>query len=238
MQWPPTPGPGRKRHEPERLGRRRVDDLPDVEAHPLAQQGELVDERDVDVAEHVLEELRELGGVRRRELDDRGVDVAQERRRAGRRRPGSSRRRGAGRPLGAGRVARVHPLRREGEVEVAAGDEPGLLERLAERAGGRARERRRLEDDELAGAEVGADDGRPRRRTGPRSGSLAWVIGVGTHTNDRIGRRRGRRSAGAVDREAGREAGPQPRVVDVVDRRAALAQLVRPGPGWRRRRRP
>ena len=63
--------PRPERHEPERLGRRRVDDLPDVEAHPLAQQGELVDERDVHVAEHVLEELGELGGVGRRQLDDR-----------------------------------------------------------------------------------------------------------------------------------------------------------------------
>ena len=62
----------RELHEPERLGRRRVDDLPDVEAHPLAQQRELVDERDVDVAEDVLEELRQLGGVGRRQLDDAG----------------------------------------------------------------------------------------------------------------------------------------------------------------------
>ena len=62
---------GPERHEPERLGRRRVDDLPDVEAHPLAQQGQLVHERDVDVAEDVLEELGELGRVRRGELDDR-----------------------------------------------------------------------------------------------------------------------------------------------------------------------
>ena len=71
MQWPPTPGPGREAHEPERLGRRRVDDLPDVEVHPLAQQGELVDEGDVDVAEDVLEQLGHLGGIGRRELDHR-----------------------------------------------------------------------------------------------------------------------------------------------------------------------
>ena len=62
---------GPERHEPERLGRRGVDDLPDVEAHPLAQQRELVDERDVDVAEDVLEQLGELGGVGRGQLVDR-----------------------------------------------------------------------------------------------------------------------------------------------------------------------
>ena len=65
-------GARREAHEPERLGRRGVDDLPDVEAHPLAQQGELVDEGDVDVAEDVLEELRQLGRVGRGQLDDAG----------------------------------------------------------------------------------------------------------------------------------------------------------------------
>ena len=55
---------GRELHEPERLGGGRADDLPDVEVHPLAQEGELVDEGDVDVAEDVLEELGHLGGVR------------------------------------------------------------------------------------------------------------------------------------------------------------------------------
>ena len=62
--------PRREAHEAERLGRRGVDDLPHVEAHPLAEEGELVDERDVDVAEHVLEELGQLGGVRGRQLED------------------------------------------------------------------------------------------------------------------------------------------------------------------------
>ena len=95
---PADAGPGRELHEPERLGRRGVDDLPDVEAHPLAQQRELVDERDVDVAEDVLEELRELGRVGRRQLDDLVVDVAQQRG-GPRRRPAAwSPRRGAGRP--------------------------------------------------------------------------------------------------------------------------------------------
>ena len=135
MQWPPTPGPGPEGHEPERLGRRRVDDLPDVEAHPLAQQGQLVHEGDVDVAEDVLEELGELGRVGRRELDHRGVDVAQERGRPRRRlrgHPADQARHGA---LGARGISRVHPLGSEREVEVTPGDEPGLLERQAEGPG-------------------------------------------------------------------------------------------------------
>ena len=165
-------GPGREPHEPERLRGRRVDDLPDVEAHPLAEQGELVDEGDVDVAEDVLEELRELGGVRRGQLDDVVVDAAQERRGATRR--GLARRADEARHAlrGAGRIAGVDALRGEREVEVAAGDEPRPLELLAERPGRRARERRRLEDDELAGPEVLADQRRRVRRTGPRSGSF------------------------------------------------------------------
>ncbi len=91
-------GSRREAHEAERLRRRGVDHLPDVEAHPLAQQRELVDERDVDVAEDVLEELRQLRGVGRGELEDVVVDRAEERSGAARSRPGSSRRRAAGRP--------------------------------------------------------------------------------------------------------------------------------------------
>jgi hypothetical protein len=55
---------GCEAHEPERLGGGRVDDLPDVDAHPLAQQRELVDEGDIHVAEDVLEKLGQLGGIR------------------------------------------------------------------------------------------------------------------------------------------------------------------------------
>ena len=54
---------GRELHEPERLGGSGPDHLPHVEVHPLAQQRQLVDERDIDVAEDVLEELGHLGGI-------------------------------------------------------------------------------------------------------------------------------------------------------------------------------
>ena len=90
------PGTGREPHEPERLGRGRVDDLPDIETHPLAQQRELVDERDVHVAEDVLEQLGHLGRVGRRHRDHAVIDLAQQEPGAlgGLRR--SSRRRGVG----------------------------------------------------------------------------------------------------------------------------------------------
>jgi hypothetical protein len=52
--------PGREAHVPERLGRRRVDRGPDVDSEVPCEHRELVDQRDVDVAERVLEELDEL----------------------------------------------------------------------------------------------------------------------------------------------------------------------------------
>ena len=51
------PRPGIEAHEAEGLGRGGVDHLPDVDAEPVAELGELVDEGDVDRAEDVLEEL-------------------------------------------------------------------------------------------------------------------------------------------------------------------------------------
>ena len=58
------PGPGSKRMNPNGLVAGGVDDLPDVDLHPVAEQRELVDERDVDRAEDVLEQLRELRRLR------------------------------------------------------------------------------------------------------------------------------------------------------------------------------
>ena len=48
MQCPPRPGPGLKRMKPNGFVGGRVDDLPDVDVHPVAELRELVDERDVD----------------------------------------------------------------------------------------------------------------------------------------------------------------------------------------------
>ncbi len=82
---PADTGPGREPHVAERLGRRCVDRRPDVDAEIGGVHRQLVDERDVDVAERVLEQLDELGLGRRRR-------PARPRRRASRRtprRPGS-----------------------------------------------------------------------------------------------------------------------------------------------------
>ena len=69
-------------------------------------------------------------------------------------------------------IAGVHPLGREGEVEVDTGLEPAPLDDLAKRAGRRARERRRLEHDQLA--RRGRARRSSRRRTGPGRGRGPW----------------------------------------------------------------
>ena len=52
---------GGEPHEAERLGRRRVDGLPDVDAEVVGEHRDLVDQGDVDVPEGVLEQLGQLG---------------------------------------------------------------------------------------------------------------------------------------------------------------------------------
>ena len=56
-------------HVAERLRGRGVDRFPDVDAEVAGEHRQLVDERDVDVAEGVLEELGELGLTRARHRD-------------------------------------------------------------------------------------------------------------------------------------------------------------------------
>ena len=58
------PGPGRERHVAERLGGRRLDRFPDVDAEVVREHGQLVHERDVDVPEGVLHQLGQLGLAR------------------------------------------------------------------------------------------------------------------------------------------------------------------------------
>ena len=73
------PGPGIERHKAERLGLGRVDHLPDVDAHRLEHDLQLVDERDVDRAEDVLGELDRLGGLERRDRHGARDDCVVER---------------------------------------------------------------------------------------------------------------------------------------------------------------
>ena len=63
---PTHTGPGFKAHETEGLGRGGVDDLPDVDAHALGKDRQLVHERDIDRTEDVFKQLGELAGLRRR----------------------------------------------------------------------------------------------------------------------------------------------------------------------------
>ena len=151
-------GAGLERHEPERLRRGCVDDLPDVDVHPVAELRELVDERDVDGAEDVLEQLRQLGRLGRRHrvhlVDRRGVEgdgcggrVVVD--------PADDLRHGLRRPVLA---PGIDPLGREREVEVLSGGEPApLLEDRLHLLGRRSRIGRRLEHDEMAASQACRD---------------------------------------------------------------------------------
>ena len=114
-------GAGLELHEAEGLGRGRVDDLPDVDLHAVAEHRQLVHQRDVDAAEDVLEQLghlRDLGRADRHDVVERGPVDLQRPRRAGRREAADDLGRALGGVVGA---PGVHALGREGEVEVDAG---------------------------------------------------------------------------------------------------------------------
>ncbi len=63
-------GPGIERREAERLGLRRLDHFPHVDAHPIERHLQLVDQRDVDRAVDVFEQLTRLGHLGRRHRHD------------------------------------------------------------------------------------------------------------------------------------------------------------------------
>ncbi len=75
---PAHAGTGREAHEAEGLGRGGVDGLPDVDAEVPGEHGDLVDERDVDMPERVLEELGELGHPRARDRHGLVHDAVEE----------------------------------------------------------------------------------------------------------------------------------------------------------------
>ncbi len=135
-------------HEPERLRRGRVDRLPHVDAQAVREHRQLVDERDVDVPERVLEQLGQLGGAGTGHRHD-PVDDGRVERRHGVERSGVH----SGHHLGRGDqgprgVARVDPLGAVAEVEVGAGGEPGpLLQDRRDQVLGRPRVGGRLQRD-------------------------------------------------------------------------------------------
>ena len=117
---------GVERHETVGLGSRGVDHLPGVDAHPLEDEGHLVDESNIDVSEDVLDHLHGLSraGIADRDnlvhdapveggsdLGALGVDAADD-----------------GRYLVNGEVLipGVNPLGGVGDAKVTAGDEPDL----------------------------------------------------------------------------------------------------------------
>ena len=145
------PGPGLKRHEAVGLGRGGVDHLPDVDAHAVAEDRQLVDERDVHRAEDVLEQLGQLRRLAAwRPATTSSQTALVELDRAPPALVGQAADdlgRVAQREVGA---ARVDALGREGQVEVAPRGQAGLLQQRPEALARRARVGGRLEHDELA----------------------------------------------------------------------------------------
>ena len=157
-----------------------VDRRPDVDAEVAGEHRQLVHQRDVDVAEGVLEELDQLrlgGGPDRHDLVDEaaveGLDRAE--------RVGVDARHDLGRVAEAPRgVAGVDALGRVAEEEVVAGAKATapLEDRPHELFGG-AGIGRRLEHDERAGAKVARDHVSAAASMNERSGAPSRS-GVGT----------------------------------------------------------
>ena len=220
------PGPGPEGHEAKGFGGGRVDHLPGVEAHPLAEQGQLVDQGDVHVAEDVFEELGELGGIGRGELVHGRADLAQQARGAGRPRRRQAPDQARDRAAGAGRVTRIHAFGRVRQVKVAPGNQPRAFQLGPERTAGGARVGGRLEDDQLAGAELAADSGRGAEDRA-EIGILGLVDRRRDAHEDRIGR--GKVSCFArFDAQAAGEGRLERCVIDVIDRRVPADQLADP----------
>ena len=73
MQWPPKPGPGIEGLKAERLGLGGLDHFPNIDAHPVVQDLQLVDQGNVDRPVCVLEDLarfRHLGAGDGHDLDN------------------------------------------------------------------------------------------------------------------------------------------------------------------------
>ena len=152
---PPDARPGVEGHEPVRLGGRRGDDLPDIQPHALAEEGQLVDEGDVHVAEDVLIDFHHLRDRARTDRDhlrgDRLVEETGELGAPGRQ-PADDLRDRADRSLG---VAGVEPLRGERQVKIPPGEQAGSFQDGLHPLLRRARIGRALQHDELPPAEMG-----------------------------------------------------------------------------------
>ena len=137
-------------HEAIGLGRAGGDDLPDVYPERVTDDLELVDQRDVDAAEDVLEKLRDLGrleaGDGHQRLDEAGVKQ-HDQFQAGLGQAADDLRGVVQVPA---LVAGVDPLRRVADEEVLAGGEPPLDEGGHQHLLGRTGVGGALEDDQAA----------------------------------------------------------------------------------------
>ncbi len=160
----PHPRAGLEAHEAVRLRRGRGDDLPDVDAHPVREHRELVHQRDVHRAEDVLEKLRELRHLGRRDTDDLLADEAVELLgavAAGLREPANHLRGVREREVGA---ARVDAFGREREVEVDPGAQPAGFEQRSDALARRAGIGGRFDHHELAGRDKRSERLRARQQ--------------------------------------------------------------------------
>src|SRR5712692_6276621 len=164
IEWNAVSPPAGSRieaHEAEGLGRSRVENLPDVDLHPVEHDLQLVDEGDIDSAENILQELRRLGRPRvgdahgrRDDMVVKGLgEVAGDRIHAA-----DDLRDGRG-PVA--RVSGIFAFWREGQKEILSAGQSGVLENPTEQLVRGAGISRRLEDDELTGPETRGD--LPRR---------------------------------------------------------------------------
>ena len=223
MQWPPTPGPGVKRMNPNGL----------VAAASMTSQTStpIRSHSSASWLTRAIFTLRKTfsrslaSSAASGELSSTTLSLMW-------------RRRAAARVVGAD----VVPPTRRGTVFVALAGSPGLT-RSGANASSKSRPATRPERSSSARNGPAVVPGNvvdwrttswPRQRcsrtsaaalrTGPRSGSLAWVMGVGTHTKTASAASRAASSGDTIRKPA---ANPRwRRIVDVVDRRAAGVELV------------
>jgi len=180
-----VPAEARSREEglkAEGLGRRSLDHLPDVDPHAVETDLHLIDEGDVDGAVDVLEQLRRLGHLRRRDGNGPRDHVAVEGRgggKTGRCQPPDDLWHVSEAEVP---VVRVFPLGGVGQVEVLSRLQPRGFEDLPEVTVGGAGVGGGLENDELPPAKVPGDG--PARVEHVAHVRLAVAVQGGGHADE------------------------------------------------------
>ncbi len=215
------PGPGAEGHEAVGLGVGGLDHLPHVDAHPVAEDRQLVDERDVHRPEDVLQQLGELGLLGLGDLHDLVAHLRVELDRAvaaGVGQAADHLGRVAQRPV---RAAGIDPLGRERHVEVLPGRQARLLEQRHQALARGAGVGGGLEHHELV---LLQDPGQRRGGAHERPEVGLAVLGEGRRhgDDDHLDRRQVRVAAGGVQQAGDRLQALGGDVLDV-----ALAALER-----------